>query len=173
MFAGSRSKSSSRRTLAGFLRTRTTSAMDGCDPEEFARHVASYLKASDEKRATAQPPVIGPAVSGYDEATPVETQPVEPPPAAKSRAEETVEPDTPPIVVDSDSLDRLVADLHELFETVRPVPVETPPGPPQAFELPVEIEPRRDLDSTADEWGLFDPKQCGLDTLLEKLKATT
>jgi len=59
-FAGVRRESSPRRMLSGFLRMRTKSAVDGCDPEEFARHIASYLKAADEKRAAAQPPDISP-----------------------------------------------------------------------------------------------------------------
>src|SRR2546422_174601 len=46
MFGGSSSESSSRRLLPGFLRAKTASAVEGCDPEEFAKHIASYLKTA-------------------------------------------------------------------------------------------------------------------------------
>src|SRR5256885_5675168 len=62
MFAGARPESSPRRMLPAFLRTRMKSAVDGCDPDEFARHIASYLKAADEKRSAAHSPVISPVV---------------------------------------------------------------------------------------------------------------
>jgi hypothetical protein len=60
LFAGARPESPSRRLLPEFLRMRRTSAADGCDPEEFARHIASYLEVADQKRAPAQLPVMSP-----------------------------------------------------------------------------------------------------------------
>src|SRR5712671_5890939 len=125
MFAGSHRESSSRRLLPGFLRTQTaTSAGEGCDPEEFARHIASYLKTADEKRAPAQPLVMSPAGLEYDTAVaPRQTQPVAPPPEELAWEEPLAQPLTPieaveevavvadeevAVVADNDRLDRLV-----------------------------------------------------------------
>ena len=51
-FSVSGSASMSRAMLPGFLRGRDAEAVAGCDPDEFARHVSSYLHAAaQEKRA--------------------------------------------------------------------------------------------------------------------------
>lgn len=164
-FAGSHSKLSSRGILTGFLRQRTTSAVDGCDPEEFARHVASYLAAADEKRA--QPPVIGPAEPEYEAGTPAIRQSIAPQPAELpvETVDEARRCDAPPVVVDKNALDRLASDLNRLF-TAGAAGSEQESAKP----LPESVEPPRDPNSTADEWGLFDPKQCGIEVVLAKLK---
>ena len=140
MFAGSRSKSP-RGVLTGFLRGRTTSAVTGCEPEEFGKHIASYLKEADQKRAAAPPPVIGPGVPGYDPVTPTLMQAAVPPPT------ESPEP-------------QFVMPMEALEEV----------EPEDTARLSVRPEPRPDPNSPEDEWGLFDPKECGIEALMVKLK---
>src|SRR5437868_9172573 len=57
LFEGATQKPSSRGLLPGFLRARTVKASDGCDPDEFARHIKSYLDSAAEKRASGQMPI--------------------------------------------------------------------------------------------------------------------
>lgn len=44
--------------LPRFFRGRRADVRDGCDPDEFARHVASYLEAAWEKRVRAEAPTL-------------------------------------------------------------------------------------------------------------------
>ena len=199
MFARSGSHSP-RGVLAGFLRARTTSAVDGCDPEEFAKHIASYLEAAAEKRTVAPPPVIGPGVPGYDAVTPAVKQAAVPPPTEwpEPEPEYIVPIDAPeevsaPAASDPDPLDRLVSDLNRLFASARDddhpggaAPVLNPPAaePDSRVQEPAKpviepentrrqlarVEPQPDQNSTGNEWGLYDPKECGLEALLLKLK---
>jgi len=242
VFAGSRSEPS-RLTLSGLLRTRKKSAAAGCDPEEFARHVASYLQEAAEKRAIAQPRVVGPAVLEYDAVAPAPTPPAKagPPVWPVSPVEEApvpepidfsapvasvdtttetdwpvdpvsievsvvdVQPRKPPVVVDNDALDRLAANLNLLFSAsegmrvggpVKPVAVRESIARPDNYHgsaapaptleqlaldadsrqrgdiepRPQRVEPHAGPNSTGDEWGLFDPKYCGLEALLVRIK---
>jgi len=113
-----------RGMLPRFLRGKTANAAVGCDPEVFARHIASYLMAAAEKRASAQTaaPVLVPIA---------QAEPEPEPPMARQESLTPIEP------------------------------------PPAAVEVvPVAAEPR----APADEWGLFDPKEAGLEALLTRLR---
>src|SRR5437764_5273931 len=107
MFDSARRASSSSRMLPEFLRTRTKSAVAGCDPEEFARHIASYLKAADEKRSGAQPRLMNPGMLEYDSVAPVVAPAAAvPPPESPAEEEPMVLPITPIEVVDEVSAPR-------------------------------------------------------------------
>ena len=67
LFAASSTAPMSRAMLPRFLRGRDTQAAGGCDPDEFARHVASYLQAAAIEKRSLPPPA-----------------PTEPPPAPVS-----------------------------------------------------------------------------------------
>jgi hypothetical protein len=170
--------------------------VDGCDPREFARHIASYLRAADEKRPAAQPPLIAPAALEYEAASTLTTPPPEPVLAPMEFEDEVSapvafvepepepeplfvvdaeqqespavvvvdveQPERPAVVVDDAALDRLVADLNRLLTTA--------PAAPPPVAVPVKAV---DASAKGDEWGLFDPKRCGMEALLVKLKETS
>jgi hypothetical protein len=99
-----------------------------------------------------------------------------------------------PVAADKDALDRLVSDLNLLFVAAPATPGDVPAATAPTLDqlaaevdsrfqdasavveredvepLPSPVEPHADPNSAEDEWGLFDPKQCGLDAVLMKLK---
>jgi hypothetical protein len=137
MFDGARRESASRHILSGFLRTRTKSAVAGCDPEEFARHIASYLKAADEKRSTAQPRLMSPALLEYDAVAPVAAPAAAvPPPESPAEDEPMVQPITPIEAVDAVSASIVVQD--DVIDLSAPVAAID-----MTSEIDVPVEPVR------------------------------
>jgi hypothetical protein len=157
-FATPGTKRASRGVLPRFLRSRADGAVDGCDHDEFAKHIASYLHTAQEKRTAAPVPSLSPRLP----------EPVESLPVTRGAVVEEPVLETPPQaqrVVDAareleSSLDRRVADLAARFAAARTVAgAEVPVAPRQ--DPPVEppaIEPGASQTSS-NEWGLFDPKR--------------
>jgi hypothetical protein len=203
LFARARQTPSPRGRLSGFFRARTVSASEGCDPDEFARHIKSYLDSAADKRASAQVPIPMPDITlesdlaaldpalhprpDYDSINalvPLDAEEFDSAVAAYLRVEaEKLAINQAPAVVteagaDENAFDRLVAELDALSAAGREASL------PLAQTLQVvqplapiagraNAEPQAKQRPPQDEWGLFDPRQCGTEAVLIKLKELT
>jgi hypothetical protein len=202
VLGGPAPRSSSGRGLFGLLGDRESSnaAPDGCDPAVFAEQCAAYLKhaATQREHQTPLDPGRSPAAAELEQVEPegiVEDAP--PPalaavPAAPAPADESAEIDL------TSMLDASV--VHQLSEAIERVtrdgirlpawPAEArsqggawPPSKRAAADIwrpqsgAAAASPRRkrlpERKPIQDEWGLFDPAQCGFAALLAKLDEIT
>jgi hypothetical protein len=199
LFARARQTPSPRGLLSGFFRSRIVSASEGCDPDEFARHIKSYLDSAADKRASAQVPIPmqditlesdlvapdpalhpRPDYDSINALVPLDGEDFNSAVAAYLQVEaEKLRIDQAPAVVteagaDGNAFDRFIAELDALSAAGLP-PAQTlqvvqPLAPVAARSNP---EPQAKQRPAQDEWGLFDPRQCGTEAVLIKLKELT
>jgi CheY-like chemotaxis protein len=190
-------RSSSGRGLFGLLGERDSSnaAPDGCDPAVFAEQCAAYLEhaATQREHQTVADSDSAPAPAELEQTEPEEIVEAAPPPAlAAAPAEESAEIDLTAMLDES-----VVHQLSEAIERVTRDGIRLPAWPaeargngsawpppkraaadmwrPQSGATPVSPRAKRlpERKPIHDEWGLFDPAQCGFAALLAQLDEIT
>ena len=193
-------RSASGRGLFGLLGDRESSnaAPDGCDPAVFAEQCAAYLEHAATQRehqttAVDSDPTPAPASAELEQIEPEGIVEDAPPPAlAAAPADESAEIDLTAMLDES-----VVHQLSEAIERVTRNGIRNPAWPAEARgqsgawppsnraaadmwrpqSAAAASSPRRkrfpERKPIQDEWGLFDPAQCGFAALLAKLDEIT
>jgi CheY-like chemotaxis protein len=191
-----------RGVLSGLRKERDDSAAtEGCGLDEFARQVSAYVGFAYAHRGIAEPVVEPPPPFEVEtpssppepEIVPIKTRAVERigddedgwvPIALDGAWEEPAPPQRLALTPVADNKELLVAAAApEPVEIVGPEPESIAVGEqqPVAIAAPAPQAPKtRETNSrkrrtkpTQDDWGLFDPDQCGFAALVAKLDEIT
>jgi len=191
-----------RGVLSGLRKDRDDSAAtEGCGLDEFARQVSAYVGFAYAHRGIAEPVVEPPPPFEVEtpssppepEIVPIKTRAVERigddedgwvPIALDGAWEEPAPPQRLALTPVADNKELLVAAAApEPVEIVGPEPESIAVGEqqPVAIAAPAPQAPKtrktnsrkRRTKPTQDDWGLFDPDQCGFAALVAKLDEIT
>jgi CheY-like chemotaxis protein len=191
-----------RGVLSGLRKERDDSAAtEGCGLDEFARQVSAYVGFAYAHRGIAEPVVEPPppfqvetlSLPPEPEIVPIKTRAVERigddedgwvPIALDGAWEEPAPPQRLALTPVADNKELLVAAAApEPVEIVGPEPESIAVGEqqPVAIAAPAPQAPKtrktnsrkRRTKPTQDDWGLFDPDQCGFAALVAKLDEIT
>jgi hypothetical protein len=191
-----------RGVLSGLRKERDDSAAtEGCGLDEFARQVSAYVGFAYAHRGIAEPVVEPPPPFEVEtpssppepEIVPIKTRAVERigddedgwvPIALDGAWEEPAPPQRLALTPVADNKELLVAAAApEPVEIVGPEPESIAVGEqqPVAIAAPAPQAPKtrktnsrkRRTKPTQDDWGLFDPDQCGFAALVAKLDEIT
>jgi CheY-like chemotaxis protein len=146
-----------RGMLSALRRDRPRERADGgCEPAVFINQVAAYLQRAAQERQTR---VM-----------------LDPPPAEPAAVEQAAMADAQPAATTADSelaewldIDQVMAAIADRGTNVdQPQPIVLLPQPHDY----VSASPQLAIEETVDDqWGLFDPRQCGFPALLARLNA--